>query len=317
MSMNFSISSFVPLHLITENDHWNIHPFLDSEIPTGLAESFKNAGILQPPLIRDQGDGTFELIAGKRRLLAAKEICGLSSCHCFVVPLTTTPEVLLSLLVENQSLSAPFSPMEAAHFFRIGARYLQIEELARRYLPRLTGKTNLSHLKGYHLLLSLEQKVQLLVHSLFITENMAYELVKLGSADRLALIRLFRDFQLGGGKQKRLFSLLRDVAQRKEIQISTLIHCSEINEILQHKEMNNPQKMLNLLSLLQQTATPSLHADEEQFRSSVSKLKLPPSCTIQHSPAFEMDAVELTIKFDDFDRLRKAWPELQRTLQEK
>lgn len=315
--MNFLTLAVVPLELITENEHWDIHPFLEPEIPVALAESFKLAGILQPPLVHEQRDGSYELIAGKRRILAAKKICGLSTCHCFVAPATTATDMLLNLLIEAQGISASFSPMEAAYFFKIGARYLSEEELARRYLPHLTGKNNPSLLKGYHLLLSLEDAVQQLVHGFFIPENMAYELVKLGSTDRLCLVRLFRDFQLGGGKQKRLFSLLRDIAQRQGTQISELIQGIEIKEILEHKEMNAPQKMQNLLAFLQQNRTPSLHADEEQFRSAISKLKFPSHCTARHSPAFETDSVELTIKFDNFDQLRKTWPAMQKTLQDK
>lgn len=313
--MNFLTLTVIPLDLITENTHWDIHPFLDPEIPLALAESFKLAGILQPPLVHEQKGGGYQLIAGKRRILAARKICGLSACHCFVAPATIKIDRLLNLLIEAQSRSASFSPMETAHFFKIGARYLPEEELANRYLPRLAGKKNPSLLKGYRLLLSLEDEVQQLVHSSFIPESMAYELVKLESSDRLCLVHLFREYQLGGGKQKRLFSLLRDIAQRQGTQISELIHVFEIKEILEHKEMNAPQKIQNLLAFLQQKQTPSLQADEEQFRSGIGRLKLPPRCTARHSPAFETDVVELTIKFNDFDHLRKVWPALQKTLQ--
>jgi hypothetical protein len=312
--MNLPAFSAVRLDRITDNNHWNIHPFLHSTCPADLMESFKSAGMLHPPLVHELEDGRYELIAGRRRLMAAREIWGLTACPCHIAPLATRPQTLLTLLVEAQSLSNPFSAMERAHFFRIGSRYLSDDELAKLYLPRLTGKANTSLLKGYRLLLALEDEIQQFVHDSFISENMAYELVRLSSADRYSLVDIFRDFQLGGGKQKRLFSLLRDISHRQETGFSTLLQEPSIREILQHKEMNKPQKIQTLLALLQQMATPSLCADEEQFRSAINRLKLPDCCTIQHSQAFETDAVELTIRFTDLDRLQRSWPALQRAL---
>jgi ParB family chromosome partitioning protein len=312
--MNFPALSTIPLDLITDDNHWNIHPFLRSSCPPDLVESFKTAGILHPPLVYELEDGRYELIAGRRRLVATREILGLTACPCYIAPLPTLPQTLLSLLIEDQSLSNPFSVMETAHFFRIGRQYLPDDELAKLYLPRLTGKTNTSLLKSYRLLLSLEDEIQQFVHDSFITENMAYELVKLSPVDRLSLLGIFRDFQLGGGKQKRLYSLLRDITCRQETGISALLQELAVREILQHKEMNKPQKIQALMVLLQQMATPSLTADEEQFRSAINKLKLPACCAVQHSPAFETDAVELTIRFDDLDRLLRSWPALREVL---
>ena len=115
-------------------------------------------------------------------------------------PWQPTQENLLSLLVEAQSLSNPFSVMETAHFFRIGGQYLPDDELAKLYLPRLTGKTNTSLLTRYRLLLTLEEEIQQFVHDSFIAETMAYELVKLNAADRYSLLGIFRDFPTRRGK---------------------------------------------------------------------------------------------------------------------
>lgn len=312
--MNFPALSTVRLDLITNDNHWNIHPFLCPALPAVLVESIKTAGILNPPLVHELEDGGYELISGRRRLVAARDILGLTACPCLVALPASRPQTLLSLLIEAQGLTGSFSVMEIAHFFRIGSRYLPDDELAKLYLLRLTGKTNTSLLKGYSRLLSLENEIQQFVHDSLITENMAYELVRLSSVDRFSLLDIFRDFQLGGGKQKRLFSLLRDISHRQESGISDLLQEPAVREILQHSEMNKPQKVQTLLTLLQQMATPSLHADEELFRSAINRLKLPGCCAVEHSQAFETDAVELVIRFADLDCLQRSWPALQRAL---
>jgi ParB family transcriptional regulator, chromosome partitioning protein len=46
----------------------------DEEALTALAESIRELGVLQPVLLRDLGDGTYELIAGERRVRAARRV---------------------------------------------------------------------------------------------------------------------------------------------------------------------------------------------------------------------------------------------------
>ncbi len=305
----------INLDLVTDSHHWDIHPFLPPGIPADLAESFKETGILQPPILYEQSEGRYEILSGRRRILAAREICHLLECSCLVVPQTTPPHELLSLLLESQRLSSVFSPMESAYFFSICLQYLSLAELAKAFLFKMTGKSSISILKKYQQLLFLEKETQQLVHSLFITESMALDLLKISPEDRIRLSRLFRDFQLGGGKQKRLFMLLRDICQRHSTSISIFLERPEITEILRHKEMNNPQKIQKLLSLLQQFSTPSYQADENSFRSQINQLKLPQFCGVQHSQAFETDEVVLTIRFEDIELLRKSWPELHGVLQ--
>jgi hypothetical protein len=70
--------------------------------------------------------------------------------------------------------------------------------------------------------------------------------------------------------------------------------------------MNAPQKVQNLLAILQQMATPSVYGDDQSFKVRVSALALPPSCTVVHSQAFETDEVCLSIKFENFKQLRMA-----------
>ncbi|MBB5348881.1 hypothetical protein HNQ81_002622 [Desulfoprunum benzoelyticum] len=154
--------------------------------------------------------------------------------------------------------------------------------------------------------MSLEFRLQVHVHQRFISETMALELLQLEAEDRSRLADLFTDFQMGGGKQRRFFSLARDVAMRAETSIAELLDQPPLQEILQHRQMNAPQKVQNLLVILQQMATPSLYRDEQSFKARVATLALPSTCTVLHSQAFETEEVHLSIKFENFDQLRKA-----------
>jgi len=61
----------LPTELIAPNPHQPRSTF-DEPALVGLAESIKLRGVLQPVLVRPVAGGTYELIAGERRLRAAK-----------------------------------------------------------------------------------------------------------------------------------------------------------------------------------------------------------------------------------------------------
>ena len=61
----------IPLELVTPNPRQPRREF-DEEALLALAESIRSRGILQPVVVRPVAGGTFELVAGERRLRAAR-----------------------------------------------------------------------------------------------------------------------------------------------------------------------------------------------------------------------------------------------------
>ncbi len=96
-----------------------------------LVNSIRVHGILQPLVVSDLGDGTYELIAGERRLRAAK-IAGLAT-----VPVVTRSvrehEKLELALIENIQRKN-LNPIEEAHAYEklVNEFNLTQEEVARR-----------------------------------------------------------------------------------------------------------------------------------------------------------------------------------------
>ncbi len=72
----------------------------DEESLAGLTASIAELGVLQPILVRDIGDGRYELIAGERRWRAAKR-AGLATIPVVVREADTDVERLEQALVEN------------------------------------------------------------------------------------------------------------------------------------------------------------------------------------------------------------------------
>ncbi|HEY3156517.1 MAG TPA: ParB/RepB/Spo0J family partition protein [Candidatus Eisenbacteria bacterium] len=95
-----------------------------------LAASIRERGVLQPVLVRPSG-GTFQIVAGERRFLAARE-AGLETIPAIVRQFTDR-EALLIALIENVQREN-LNPMdEARAYYKLAMEYgLPHEEIGQR-----------------------------------------------------------------------------------------------------------------------------------------------------------------------------------------
>lgn len=144
-----------------------------------LVDSIRQHGVLQPLLVRAIGDG-YQLIAGERRLIAAKK-AGLELVPCRVLELTDQQvcEVSLEENLKRQDLNV----LEKAAAFQDYLQRFQcpIEELARRLsLDRSTVSNMLR-------LLELPEAIKADVRAAKLTAGHARALLSLPEADQLSL----------------------------------------------------------------------------------------------------------------------------------
>ena len=93
----------------------------DDSVLEDLAASIKEHGLLQPVIVRRTGDGIFELIAGERRLRAAK-IAGLAAIPA-LVRLSNDQKSLAIALVENVQRQNLNSMEEARAFSQLHGEF--------------------------------------------------------------------------------------------------------------------------------------------------------------------------------------------------
>ncbi|MEI6219921.1 MAG: ParB/RepB/Spo0J family partition protein [Actinomycetes bacterium] len=85
--------------------------YFDERALAELAASIKEVGVMQPPVVRDLGDGHYELIMGERRLRAAK-LAGLKTIPV-ILRASSDNEMLREALLENIHRSE-LNPLEEA-----------------------------------------------------------------------------------------------------------------------------------------------------------------------------------------------------------
>jgi ParB family chromosome partitioning protein len=120
----------------------------DSDATSGLAESIRSQGLVQPVLVRRRAQGEFELIAGERRWRAAKEV-GIETIPA-VIREADDRDVLLLALVENVAREQ-LSPTEEARAYAVlldefGLSLSEIAERVGRSKPAVSNRLRLLEL---------------------------------------------------------------------------------------------------------------------------------------------------------------------------
>ncbi|WP_419176754.1 hypothetical protein [Desulfosediminicola sp.] len=238
----------------------------------------------------------------------------IDTVQCRVLPTHIENENLLNCIYEEYSSRiGQLSPIEMAHFHALCERDLDEEQRELYYAANdIPGKPHL--VRRALDLLKLSPAMQAGLHTGALAENSARELLRLKPADRDACFQLIQTLQLGGGKQRRMLMLLRDLAGRNGCTISDFIDSPVIKEVLEHHEMNTPQKAHSLLQQLQKLQSPTLSEAEEQFERWRAQLPLSGNCTIEHSTSFEQDQVTLHMTFENRSGLERALPTINSVL---
>ena len=140
--------------------------YFDPEAIAQLAESIRQYGVLNPLTVRRAPGGGYELVAGERRLRAAR-VAGLNDVPCLVIAADNEDSSAIALVENLQRRDLDFFE-EAEGFKRLIDQYgLTQEEAARK-----VGKTQSAVANKLRLLRLSEQNMEL-IRSAGLTERHA------------------------------------------------------------------------------------------------------------------------------------------------
>ncbi len=139
---------YIPINAVRPNPQQPRHSF-DETALRELADSISAYGILQPLTVRDRG-GVYELVAGERRLRAAR-IAGLREVPCLIAEVGEEDAALLALIENLQRRDLDYME-EAAAIARLIRRYGLSQQQAAEKLgksqPTIANKLRLLRLSA-------------------------------------------------------------------------------------------------------------------------------------------------------------------------
>jgi ParB family chromosome partitioning protein len=169
-------TNFIPIARIAANPHQPRTTFDPDELAS-LASSIKEHGVLQPVLVtRNDETGDYTLIAGERRLLAARQ-AGLDTVPAIIREASEQQRLELALIENLQR--ADLTPLESAEAYRelVEEYNLSHEEVAGRVGKSRAAVTNTLRL------LKLPPNVQQALTDKQISEGHARSLLALPSSE--------------------------------------------------------------------------------------------------------------------------------------
>ncbi|HEX8966276.1 MAG TPA: ParB/RepB/Spo0J family partition protein [Chloroflexota bacterium] len=127
----------VPVEAIRPNPRQPRTHFDEQELQD-LAQSIRQHGVLQPVLVSQQADGSFELITGERRWRAVK-LAGLPTVPAVIKE--ATPQASLELALVENIQRRDLNPLEEAHAYR---QLLDEHGLTQEQLGQRIGRSRVS-----------------------------------------------------------------------------------------------------------------------------------------------------------------------------
>ncbi|WP_138204199.1 nucleoid occlusion protein [Haloimpatiens lingqiaonensis] len=167
--------NYIPVNSIVPNAYQPRKHF-DQEALEELAQSMKAYGVIQPISIRILSEGKYELIAGERRLRAAK-LAGLEEIPAIIVDITDKDSAAIALLENLQRQDLNFLEEAEAYYNLIKDHSYTQEQLAE-----VIGKKQ-STIANKIRLLKLEPQIRQILLENNLTERHARALLKLPSEE--------------------------------------------------------------------------------------------------------------------------------------
>ena len=178
----------------------------DEDSLSELAESIRELGIVQPLTLRDNGDGTYRIIAGERRWRASK-LAGLERVPAYVRSASDSELTEMALIenIQREDLNA----IEIALAFR---KLIDSYDLTQERLAERLGKkraTIANHLR----LLRLPAEIQLGLRDRLIDMGHARALLSLEEPKQQ--LRIYAQIMKNGLSVRKVEEMVRRIAEGK------------------------------------------------------------------------------------------------------
>lgn len=271
-----------------------------------LKTSIATYGILNIPyLARAEKSGRYRIVCGYRRMCALAAL-GITrfDANLFDTP-HNSPELLLFSLMDNLSHRA-FNIIEMGAAAERLLAHFSRKEVICRYLPLIGARPTETCLAELIAIASLEPGLKEGVLRGILTEKAAIALSAFSDADRDMVFSLFSQLNLSASKQVEVIENLKDISLRDGTGIDTVLHCSQIQELVSSETLNRSQKTEQIRQAIRKIRSPGLSDREKRFSDIRSALDLPQEIQLVPPPFFEGDTYRLQISFNSRDDLAAA-----------
>ena len=270
-----------------------------------LIQSIERVGLINPPLLKRDNQGSITIITGYRRIKALKSLhTDSAGCRILSGDNILQVECLLLNLHDNLAIRKLNDVEKGMVLVRL-IPWVKTLEIVDHYMPLLGLPSNKATLASY---LKIEEEMEVqakesIAHGQLSFRN-AIMLLDIDSLSRSSIIDLISNMKLTVNQQRQLIDYTIDLSHVEGRSIPDFLDDQSIKRINSDTRMNNPQKGRALIRYLRMKRYPSVSKAEREFKKMVSRLNLGEMVRIDHSPSFESPYYRLEVLFKDGPSLR-------------
>jgi len=285
-------------------------------MPSGLSQSLRTVGLINPPTVQGRTDGRWRIVAGFRRCALCKEH-GAETIPAWCVEYSAPELPLFVWAVCDNAGVRPLNAVECATALaKLHGRFkVPKEELATRYMPLLNLSPSLELVERYLSLAGLAEPMRQWLAEDRLSHEAALELLKMAEEDAGALFALISALRLGKNHQRELIRLAMDVARRESLPINELLASAELQRVLAQEDLSPAHKTERALAWLRERRFPRLAAAQRCSTELIRRLRLPGNIRLEPPPNFEGAEWQCRIRFSRAQELQQAAQRLQEMAQ--
>jgi ParB family chromosome partitioning protein len=202
---------FIPIGQITTNPFQPRQLFNEEELRE-LADSISQKGVIQAITVRKAGDRNYELIAGERRLRAAR-LAGLEKIPAFIIDVSSKEDLLEISLIENIQRK-DLNAIEVAEGYQ---RLIDECRLTQEQVSEKVGKSR-SAVTNYLRMLKLPDEIKQSIQKGEISEGHARAILSADSdVDRLLIWKKILGENLSVRKVEELTKKLKKEPKHRKL----------------------------------------------------------------------------------------------------
>ena len=266
-----------------------------------LVESVEKLGLIHSPLLLDRGS-LFTVLSGFRRIQAARHL-GWPTLSARVADAGTEKLACAQFAIADNAQQRPLNLIEVSRALNLLSELILEPEQLVKTAASLALPGNLGVIKKIQKLSRLPRFFQELIVADTLSLPMALELGKIPTDAGIALAEIFNELRLSLGKQREIYTLIKEIALREDKSLLTVLNEAKICQTRADENLNRPQKTSKIRFYLKQRRFPIL--TEAQIKFEEFKTNLPRCSNFKLIPpaGFEGKEHVIQLNFSSLDEL--------------
>jgi hypothetical protein len=300
-----------PAHVDLEDRTYHFPWYGDGE---PLLRSVMDAGVLNPPFLREKPDGKLIPVMGRRRLRTAAAV-GISGIEARIIPEAVPVQDAFTTAFRDNFGHRTFDSALTAVVVRRLLELFPRETVAAEFLPALGIPPRGPRLERLRAVGGLEEPILEALAGGKITMRSAVILTRIEPAERLALFEFTRNLRLNANKADEVIDRLFDLSVLHGGGLPDLIRSDRVTAILDNDRLDPPGKTNALRELLREWKFPELAGKMREFDSWRRGLDTGERIVVRPAAEFEDERVSVRIEVDSREKTESVIKAIRKAIE--